>query len=134
MGCIWQIHLDNRSVASPSLLIAVLHALSDIPSRASSFHKNCSGNPLQSTSADKKQRLHPFSLRSGMHILDTSSHLPSHSFPPMARFIATTSLTPWTVHILRLVIDWFPRCWGKLTSCLDLLSAPSHALSNKLYL
>ena len=36
------IQQDGRSAASPSLLVVVLHAVSDIP--ASSFHNDCAGH------------------------------------------------------------------------------------------
>ena len=44
---------DDRSAASPSLLVVVLRVLPDIPSRVSSFHIDCAGNLLQPTSTEK---------------------------------------------------------------------------------
>ena len=44
---------DDRSAASPSLLVVVLRVLPDIPSRVSSFHIDCAGNLLQPTSTEE---------------------------------------------------------------------------------
>ena len=54
---------DDRSAASPSLLVFVLRVLPDIPSRMSSLHTDCAGNPLQSTSTGNSHTLHPLSLQ-----------------------------------------------------------------------
>lgn len=65
-------HLDcaissmTNSASSPSLLIAVLHALPDSPSFVSSFHNDCAGNPLQPFSTGNSQAHQPLSMRSAM--------------------------------------------------------------------
>ena len=61
----YQIHQDDRSAASPSLLV-VLCVLPDTPTRVSSFHTDCAGNPLQPTSTGNSHTLHPLSLQSAM--------------------------------------------------------------------
>ena len=60
------IQQDDHSAASPSLLIAVLYALPDILSYASSFHTDCAGDSLQPISIGKSQTLHTLSLQTAI--------------------------------------------------------------------
>ena len=75
-------------------------------------------NPLWPTSTGNDLTLHHLSLQSAIRsaylrlfLSCASSQFSSHR---------PTSLTAWIL-VLCLVFDWFPRRWGKLTSCLDLL-------------
>ena len=83
--------------------------------------------PLQEIST--RSILYPCSLPLGLHISGSLSHVPLHNCLPMARSALSqpTSSTAGTL-AQRLVLGWFPRCWGKPDFCLNLFWAPSHAL------
>ena len=76
--------------------------------------------PLQEIAT--RPTVYPCSLPWGLHISGYSSQLPLHISLPVTRpaLSRPTSSTAGTLE-KRQFLGWFPRCWGKLDSCLDLL-------------
>lgn len=95
-------HLDSAiypawyglSTASPSLLIAALHARPNSPILVSSMYNNYAVNPLQPTSTGNSQVHHPLSLQSTMRseYLRVFPYVPPHNFLPVARSCSSVAI------------------------------------------
>ena len=75
-------------------------AFSDIPSRVSSFHTDCSGNPLQGIAT--RSIIYHSSLPLGLHISGSSCRVPLHSFLTLTRSALWRPISS-TAGTLRLV-------------------------------